>query len=156
MASRRYLVSIMSSSLEGSTALGGRGWGFLRGLPFFLGVLITSSSDPLCMIFLGISRQNNMHPSNKITISSLIQPLFFLGLSHPFALTHLHQSGHIKPIHIVHMGVYPTCLPEVRVVPLLNKFSKPLLPHLYLNILHLHKPLLQGKVNHLLILLGRY
>ena len=97
-----------------------------------------------------------MHPSNKITVSSLFLVALLLQLDLSFPLGHLDQLGHIEPVHVVHMRVYSTCLPQVRMEPLLNKLDKPLLTDLILDIHHLHEPLLRGKVNHFFVLQGRH
>ena len=82
-----------------------------------------------------------------------------MPLRHAFLpIFHLHQFRHVKAIHVVNMRVNPSCFPQTRVISLINELHDALGTHRHqlIHINHLHEPLLQRIVHHLLILQGRH
>ena len=81
--------------------------------------------------------------------------LFLLPFSHLHALAHLHQLGHVETVHVVHMWVDPSRLPEVHVVSLVDEFDEAFLPHVDIGLYDLYVSFLECVVDHFLVLEGR-
>ena len=68
----------------------------------------------------------------------------------------LDKIGEIKPVHVVDMGVNPPGFSEVHMVPLVDEFGQPHLPHLH-QVIHvddLDMPLPQREIHDLFVLEG--
>ena len=75
----------------------------------------------------------------RLNKSFAVLLLFLLPLNFLLPLAHLHQLRHVKAVHVVHVGVYPSGLGQIRMIPLLNELYDTLLTHIHLNHIYLHE-----------------